>query len=275
MNDFEIEHSADFDQVYDLDDPLPYYAHLAACDYRMPAHLSDWLRTNCDVGSSPLNVLDLACGYGFNGALLRHELELADVYALYASRPWSPADGRANWERDAAFFAGVRATSSEFNIAGLDIAPVAIEYSLATGLIDRGFTDDLVAEPASDALADHLRTIDVVIESGAIGAIYAGCFAGILDAVDATRAPHDRPWFVYCPRPTVDRRPVESLWRRRGYQSEPCSPLLRYRQPIGELEAQMVIDETTAAGNDPATAIVDGYLAVEMRVARPTGPSIG
>lgn len=280
MNQFEIEQTTDFEQLYDLEDPSPYFAHLADCDYRMPMHVVDWLRNEQTSPSSdrrqarPLKVLDLACGYGFNGLLLCHDLELADVYAHYGSRTWSPADQRSFWDADAAFFARVRRRTGSFEVAGLDIASTAVEYSLATGLIDLGFTDDLTAGPASRRLAGYLHGVDLVVESGAIGAVYVECFSGILDAVDEERPPDDRPWFLYCPRPDVDRRPVEALWRRRGYRSDVCTPPLRYRRPVGRLEAATVIANTVAAGNDPVTAIVDGYLAVEIHLARPIGHAI-
>lgn len=271
---FDIQQSSDFEQVYNLDDPSPYYGHLSRSDYQMPARLADWIRRNREPintdGAAPLRVLDLACGFGFVGALLKHDLSLSQVYGRYAARPWSVGDGRSNWSSDAAFFeAARRSDAADVHITGIDIAPVAVAYSVAVGLIDQGFSDDLVKGSPSPALANCLQGVDLVVESGAIGSIYVDCFGAILDVVEAGGSPEARPSFVYCPRPNVDRRAIDALWEQRGYRSEVCSPVLRYRRPIGDFETDQLLGQTAEAGNDPQTAMIDGYLAVEMRLARP------
>ena len=44
MGGLKLEHKDDFDQVYDLDDPRPYFRGLAPGDYRMPGVLVRFLK---------------------------------------------------------------------------------------------------------------------------------------------------------------------------------------------------------------------------------------
>lgn len=280
MTTYRIERSDDFEQVYNLEDPPPYYAPLAEADYRMPAELvgwlgreDDWLRGELGAVDRPLRVLDFACGYGFVGALLRHRLAIEEVYAHYASRPWSADDGRANWASDADWFAARRLeqagagtkTGDGWELAGIDIAANAVAYAQSVGLIDRGFTDTIPEDGIGDELGHYLPAVDLVIESGAIGGIYRECF-GPIAAARSGRS----PWFLYCPRPSVDLRPLDALWADLGYEVTRPSPPVRYRRPIGSSEWAELLTQTDAVGNDPTTAFIDEHLAVEMRLARPS-----
>ena len=66
-------HKDDFDRVYDLEDPSPYYTALRPSDYRMPAVLAGALKAMhgpmCAArgAGGTLRVLDFACGYGAIG----------------------------------------------------------------------------------------------------------------------------------------------------------------------------------------------------------------
>ncbi|MGI9611882.1 MAG: hypothetical protein ACR2QO_03160 [Acidimicrobiales bacterium] len=273
---YRIERSVDFEQVYDLDDPAPYYAPLAEADYRMPAALvgwlraeEDWLRRELGATDRPLRVLDFACGYGFVGALLHHQVDIADVYARYASRSWSAGDGRINWSGDADWFAARRTEPTEtgvetgWELAGIDIAANAVAYANEVGLISRGFTDAIPEHGVGAVLGDYLPSVDLVIESGAIGGIYRECFGPIVAASGTS------PWFLYCPRPSVDLRPLDALWGELCYEVARSSPPVRYRRPIGRAERAELLAQTEAVGNDPETAFIGEHLAVEIRLARP------
>ena len=128
-------HKDDFDRVYDLDDPSPYFTALIPADYRMPAVLAGALKTVhrpvCAARGTgdTLRVLDFACGYGVVGALLRHDVSMAEIYARYGGRRWRPADARSHWEADASFFAARREAGTAFEIGGIDIAGTALEYA--------------------------------------------------------------------------------------------------------------------------------------------------
>lgn len=275
MDTPRVRTSGDFGRVYDLDDPAPYYAGLSRTDYRMPTVVAAWVREHeptlreaVAATDRPLRVLDFACGYGFNGATLLHDLSTHEVYAHYASDLRAPGDPGASWAEDAAMFRSRRVAEAGLHVIGLDIAASAVEYATTIGLIHEGFTDDLASGPPTAEFSAVLETVDLVIESGAIGSLYAVAFEAILGAADRPTG----PWFLYCPRPDVDRRPVERLWQARGYSNETCLPAVAYRRPLDSAEARLVEEGTAAAGNDPAKAIVDGYISVDVQLARPISP---
>ena len=265
-------HKDDFDRVYDLEDPSRYFTALRPSDYRMPEVLARALkavhRPVCEARDTGdvLRVLDFACGYGAVGALLRHDVSMAEIYAWYAERHWRPADARRYWEADAAFLAVRREASATFEIGGVDIAGIALEYAAALGFLDRIFHQNLVDDAPSEELTGFLRGVDLVIESGSLGDLLPAAFERILDGCRDT----GRPWFLYCPRPDVDWTALHALWAERGYRTESLgSEPVRYRKALAAREQADMLRVTRALGRPDHAVMRNGYLLVDMTLARP------
>ena len=295
MSDLTVSlprHKDDFGRVYDLDDPSPYFAALRPSDYRMPAVLAAALkaihRPLCaarDAGNTRRvdtrradtpredtpradtpRVLDFACGYGAVGALLRHDVSMPALFARYGERQWRPADARRYWKADAAFFAARRAESAAFEIAGVDIAGAALEYAAALGFVDRSFHENLVDHAPSAGMTRFLQGVDLVVESGSLGGLLPVAFARILDC----RGESTRPWFLYSPRPDVDWAALNALWAARGYRAESLGPRpVRYRKPLGAREREDMLRTARALGRPDEAIMRDGYLLVDVTLARP------
>ena len=188
-SDSYTQHAALFTRVYDLDDPSPYFSTLRPTGYRMPVALAGALEAiHAPLGAvrgagHSLRLLDFACGYGAIGALLRHDVSMAEIYARYGERQWQPEDGRRYWEADAAFFAARRAERAAFEIAGIDIAGNALDYASALGFVDRAFHENLVDDAPSDGLKRFLHGVDLVVESGALGVMLPVAFERVFDCV--------------------------------------------------------------------------------------------
>ena len=264
-------HKDDFDRVYDLEDPSPYFNALRPAGYRMPEVLAGALkaihRAVCaarDTGGT-LRVLDFACGYGAVGALLRHAISMPELYARYAERRWQRDDGRRYWEADAEFFAARRQSSRAFEIGGTDIAGNALEYAAAMGFLDRTYRADLVDHPPTEALERFLRGADLVVESGSLGELLPAAFGRILD-----RCGDRSPWFLYSPRPDVDWARLDTLWAVRGYRAESLgTEPVRYRKPLGTAERADMLRATRSLGKTDESVMQGGYLVVDMTLARP------
>ena len=265
-------HKNDFGRVYDVEDPSPYFTALRPSDYRMPAVLAGALkaihRPLCaarDAGDT-LRVLDYACGYGAIGALLRHDISMPEIYARYGARRWQPSEARRYWEADAAFFVARRAEPVAFEIGGIDIAGVALEYAAAQGFLDRAFHENLVDHAPGDGLTQFLHGVDLIVESGAAGALMPVAVARMLDAGSDARP----PWFLYSPRPDVDWASLNTLWAEHGYRTESLgSGPVRYRKPLGVHERADTLRITRALGKPDEAVMRDGYLLVDMTLARP------
>ncbi len=267
--DFTPRHKDDFGRVYDLEDPRPYFRALQGSDYRMPGALCRFLRRirpriTAARGKKTLRILDFAGGYGTNGALLKHRLSMRELYARFERGTWLPVDGRANWNGDRRFFEARRRSRAGFEVCGLDIATTALEYALCTGLNDRVFSEDLSAGPPSATLRAYAATVDIVVESGSLGAVLSAVFPRLARA-GARDAP---PWFLYCPRPDVDWRPLDSAWEALDYAPERCNrDPVRYRKPFSADEAAEMARLARALG--APSPLHDGYLVVDLVLARP------
>ena len=213
-----------------------------------------------------LRVLDFACGYGAVGALLRHEVSMPEIHAWYGGRHWRPVDARRHWDADAAFFAARRAESVTFEIGGADVAGVALEYAAALGFLDRTFHENLIDEVPGEELKLFLRGVDLVVESGSLGDLLPAAFERILDC----RSDRGRPWFIYSPRPDVDWSSLNGLWVERGYRAESLgTEPVRYRKPLGAQERADMLRICRALGKPEEAVMRDGYLLVDMTLARP------
>ena len=270
--DIPPRHKDDFDRVYDLEDPSPYYTALRPSDYRMPAVLAGALtaihpsvRAARGAGDT-LRVLDFACGYGAIGALLRHGVSMPEIYARYAERLWRPADARSYWEADAEFFATRHEESVGFEIGGTDIAGTALEYAAALGFVDRNFHENLVDHAPSDELTRFLHGVDLIVESGSVGGLLPAAFERILDCC----GDESRPWFLFSPRPDVDWSSLNALWTGQGYRTERLGTgPVRYRKSLGAEERVDMLRITRALGKPDEAVMRDGYLLVDLTLARP------
>ena len=265
-------HKDDFDRVYDLEDPSPYFTALRPADYRMPAVLAGTLKAihrpvaTARTTGGVLRLLDFACGYGVIGALLRHSVSLADMYAWYGERQWLPADSRRFWSADAAFLHSRRSREPRFEIGGVDIAGIALEYAAAMGFVDTVFHENLVERPPGDALRQFVQGADLVVECGALGDLITTAFERILDCCRGA----GRPWFVYCPRPDLDWTGLHALWAARGYHAESLGTTpVRYRKALGAAEQADMSRVIRELGRPESTVTRDGYLLVDMTLARP------
>ena len=272
LTDSLPRHKDDFGRVYDLEDPSPYFTALRPSDYRMPEVLARALkavhRPMCAArgATGSLRVLDFACGYGAIGALLRHDISMADIYARYGERQWRLSDARRYWSADAAFFAARREAWADLEIGGADIARVALEYAAALGFLDRTFHENLVEDVPSEELKHFLRGVDLILESGSLGDLLPGAFERILDGCGGA-AP---PWFIYCPRPDVDWTPLNALWAERGYRTESLGTgSVRYRKALAASEQADMLRVTRALGRPDHAVMRNGYLLVDMTLARP------
>ena len=271
-SDSYTRHADHFVRVYDLEDPSPYFATLRRADYRMPVALVGALKaihgplSAARGAGETLRVLDFACGYGAIGALLRHDVSMAALYAHYGAREWQPADGRRYWDDDIAFFAARRAETAAFDIGGIDIAGNALAYAAALGFVDRAYPENLVEDAPSAGLTRYLQGVHLVVESGALGVLLPDAFARVLDCAGSARP----PWFLYSPRPDVNWTALHELWAGRGYRTESFLPApVRYRKPLEAQERADMLRRSRGFGKPDEAIMQGGYFLVDMTLARP------
>jgi hypothetical protein len=271
-----VREHEDFARVYDLPDPRPYYRALRPLDYHMPAVACGYLARHAARiaetrgprrHGARLRLLDFACGYAANGALLLHDMSLEQLFAFYGE----DAEGDAA-DHDQRCFASRRRADPAFEVGGLDVAATALAYARHCRLLDQAFAENLVEAPPSEALRGFLGGTDIVLETGGIGDLLAPCFARLLDCAGGGHGAHGTrgPWFLYSPRGNVNEAPLRALFAARGYRLETCSAEpFRYRRLMSRREEAEMTAAARRHSNDPAAHFRDGWFINPLRLARP------
>lgn len=252
-------HWTEFDSLYDLEDPRPYFRGVETSDYRMPGVLAAVLRALIPVlrtGQDPARLVDFACGYGAVGLCLRNTMTMADLYRFYATDAAGPDRGH---------FSSTRSKPAmDHEITGLDIARNALAYAQGCGAIDQGLTENVLEGTPSPHLQKCLNAADLVYESGAIG----DHVSAAMDAILKTAAPA-HPALLLCPRPRVGLAPLRKVLERHGYTLHVLIPGVRYRRAFSPEELAEEVAQGIANGLTEADCTVSGYFRVDIRLALP------
>jgi hypothetical protein len=259
-----------FDQVYDLPDPRPYWAGLLPTAYRIPIVVAGAIRALSAHATegTPLRVIDFACGHGAVGAMLRHKLKMEDIYAYYTMSDWQPDQPTKYRALDREWYRRhlLTAPSPPIEITGLDVAGRALAYAAEMGLIDAVAHENLIEAQPSDALRDKLLSTDLIVEAGAVGD--EGVQFGVYRAILAMGA---RPVIMRIERPDVDLRDVDELLAATGYVTHTLGPTIRYRKPLGPAEAARVLKVAATLGKSAEEAMKLDFIAVRLTISCPAG----
>jgi hypothetical protein len=171
---------ADFDDIYDRPDPRAYYNELGSYDYEIPQHGKTVFQQVLDAMpiESP-TVVDLCCSYGINAALLKHDVDLTDLYDHYRSDEIAELSSDEVAKLDREFYLDRKLPDAP-EVIGLDSAASAIEYALDVGLLDVGASENLEAVDPSPKLARSLAGADLLTVTGGIGYVTEVTFDRLL-----------------------------------------------------------------------------------------------
>lgn len=270
-----------FDHIYNHPDPRPYYRTLGPLEYsvadRARPIFERCLRTLARVrGKQRLAVLDLCCGYGVNGGLLRHQVGLADLYERYSGSDLDHLGSEELTAADRRFYAerrrnGESAQSLVGRILGLDPAERAVSYAERAGLIDRGAAVNLEREDLSDSLRRDLAEVDLITVTGGMGYVTHVTFRKLLAA---TRL-EARPWIVSFPLRGLDLAPFEQAFAEFGLVSETWEeePIPQRRfSDAGERER--TLRRLADSGLDSDQERESGKLMALCHLARPASEKV-
>ncbi len=197
QSDYEEINSikAEFTDIYDACDPRPYFHTLSEFGYQIPQNarpvfeqIFDACRNSRDLDA--LTVLDVGCSYGVNAALLKYDIDLADLYTHYNDPALADLDRSELILSDAAIL-GDETDAPSLKIIGLDIAGNAVAYACAAGMLDGGIVADLETAPLDEEAAERVADVDVIISTGCIGYVGEETFNRLL-----ARADHRTPPWV-------------------------------------------------------------------------------
>ena len=260
---------ANWDHVYDQPDPRAYYSVLRKLDYATPSagkpvflELISRLR---GLRGKTVRVLDLGCSYGVNGALLKHDMTMRQLYDHWGQDRLRDVSPEAVVAHDRRFFAN-REASRAFEIIGLDRAEQAVAYAREIGLIDDGVVANLEADPLPDSAVSKLADIDLLVSTGCIGYVTNATFERLLPAVARGRP----PWMANFVLRLWDFEPIEATLSDWGYVTEKLeNRTFRQRRFVTDDERARAQRRLRERGIDPAGKEADGHLHAEFFLSLP------
>ena len=188
---------ANLEHIYNCPDPRAYFRELRKLDYATPSagkplFLKPISRLQ-HLREKSVCVLDLGCSHGVNGALLKHDMTMHELYDHWAQDRPQGASPEEVMEHDRLYFAD-REEVHDLEIIGLDRAERAVAFAAETGLIDQGVVADLEADPLPDPAMPELAGVDLMTSTGCIGYVTEKTFERLVPEV--TKG--DPPWVVWC-----------------------------------------------------------------------------
>ncbi len=286
---------ADFGSLYDRHAPRALARALGALDYEIPQRALPVFRALLDAmprdrapatddAGRAQRVVDLCCSYGFNAALLRHDLTLAELMRHWSGPVADPAaqhdepgpgdpdtgdlgddvDGdRHAGAADAAFFAARRRAGAP-RVVGLDAAGNAVAYARRAGLLDAGWAEDLESQEPSESLASGLADADLVTITGGVGYVTEKTFARVVPPGSHA------PWVAAFVLRVFGYDRIEAVLADRGLVTERWEGgTFPQRRFADEREARATVRDLAARGLDPAGEEETGRYYADLFVSRP------
>ena len=267
---------ANFDEIYDREDPREYFNTLGEFDYCVPRHGQRVFRALARAvreekgrdDARGLGVVDVCCSYGINAALLKHETTLDDLYARYGSGEVAGLSGEELVEADAAYY-GERRMKEATEVVGVDIARNAVSYGVRSGLLDAGFAENLEEDEPTDELGRAVAGSDLVTVTGGVGYVSERTFGKLLDR--ATDGPEGgAPWVAAFALRWVSYEKISEVLSGYGLVTEKLSGhTFTQRRFTDDAERDYVLGELTGMGVDVAGKEDEGWYHADFYLSRP------
>ncbi|WP_406864893.1 hypothetical protein ABZO31_32420 [Streptomyces sp. HUAS MG47] len=236
---------ARFDDIYDQPDPRAYFRRLAPLEYEIPQHAQPAFRRAAAVPGTG-TVLDLACSYGINAALLNHDVTLAELYTHYTAPGVEQLTTGELVLRDKQFY-GARRRPGAVPVVGLDIAAQALRYAQDVGLLDDAYAENLERDAPSARLREAMAGVGLLTLTGGGSYLTRRTFDALLDCA---RRPVRVSAFVLR---TVSYAPVvESLAAHGLHTVVDASRTYPQRLFTDAREEEFAVEAVRALGADPA-----------------------
>lgn len=261
---------ANFDLIYDLEDPREYFNVLREFDYCIPRHgqrlfssLIEARRQEAE--ERPLRIVDICCSYGVNAALLKYETTLDGLYARYGSEDLATLSSEELAEADAAFY-GERRREEPPEVVGLDVAGHAVSYGTRSGILDAGFAENLEDKEPSDALHQAASEVDLLCVTGGVGYISERTFQRLLDCVSGDRM----PWVAVFALRWVSYEEISEALSAYGLVTEKLEGhTFTQRRFIDNEEREYVLEELSKMGLETTGKEDEGWYHANFYLSRP------
>jgi hypothetical protein len=258
---------ASFDTLYDRPHPARYFSALRLLEYNIPAYAQPVIEQCVSAlaelrGKSQVRLLDLCSGYGVNGALLKHDVSMEDLYELYDDSGPNPNLAR-RISRDCDFLKDRRRFDRETFVIGQDIAMNALDYAQSVGAVDARIKANLERRSLRSEEADLIAEVDLVTVTGGLSYIGAATFDRVLRAVKQP------PWVLFYPLQHTPVCEVRDMIASFGLEIEDGPKPVPQRRFKDERERGAILAETDRATGVQRDWPFGSYLEAKLCLARP------
>lgn len=270
----ELAGKANFDHIYDLEDPREYFNTLEELGYTSPSYsyeLFSALADHISPQGGGLTILDLCCSYGVNGALFKFDVTMDELYERYSSEGTARMKSEELARSDREFYRE-RRSEDEPRVIGIDVAENAIEYGVSSGMLDEGAAENLEENEPSRKLRRMISDVDLITVTGGVSYITGQTFERILESLPEGR----RPWISALALRCTDFGPLAELLAGYGYVTERLEGhTFEQRRFADSEEQEYACDELSRMGIDPKGREAEGSYHTYLYLSRPADEATG
>jgi SAM-dependent methyltransferase len=269
---------ANFELIYDLEDPREYFNTLGSFDYCVAHHGQHVFSTLIEarreegnsngVGEKRTKVLDVCCSYGINAALLKYETTLEELYTRYGSKEFADLSSAELERADAAFY-GERFKEAAPEVIGVDVASNAVSYGIRSGALDAGFAENLEEGEPTEELRRAVSGVDLLTVTGGVGYISGRTFERLLDCI--VDGPEGRvPWLAVFALRWVSYEDISEVLSSYGLVTEKLDGHTFTQRRFTDVgEREYVLEELAGMGIDTTGKEDTGWYHADFYLSRP------
>jgi SAM-dependent methyltransferase len=257
---------ANFDEIYDSDDPRSYFSVLGSLDYMIPdvaepvvRQILQAYRRRHDVEPE---VLDVGCSYGINAAVHRFPVTFAGLRRRYARREMAALSAAELANLDKNYYASWPDTGLA-TFVGLDTSLPAIQYAKRVGLLADGIAANLEEADPSPTEEKLLSGVDIVLSTGSVGYVSEKTYRRVLACTP-------RPWIVSFVLRMFPYDSFAKLFDEHGLVTERLPSAVFVQRRFRDLEEfESSLEMLGRRGLDTEGFESDGLLQADLFVSRP------
>lgn len=256
------------DHIYNKPDPRLYYSTLNTLDYSIPGEAAPVFRRviaarRAEAEDPAIGIVDLGCSYGVNAAILKHGLDMGDLYDRYTGDKAAQMPREKLIAHDRDFYADHLADPM-LEVTGIDIAERAVDYAVETRMLDSGIAVNLETDALPAEAAGPVGASDIVISTGCIGYVKEESLRKILDTSNG-----NAPWMAHFVLRMFPYESFEDMFAELGYVTEKLPGTFRQRRFVSAEEQQNAVDNLSGLGIDPTGLESEGWYHAEFHLSRP------
>lgn len=258
---------ASFDTLYDRPHPARYFSALRPLEYKIPAYAQPVIEECVSAlaelrGKQKITVLDLCSGYGINGALLKYDVSMDELYKLYDDRGAQP-NFEKRLSRDREFLKKRKRTDHDITVISQDIALNALNYAESVGFADATIKANLERRPLRGNEASLIEDVDLITVTGGLSYIGSATFERVLGAVKQS------PWILFFPLQHTAVQEIRDTIASFELDVEDAPRPVPQRRFKDERERRAILAESGQDATLPRDWAFGAYLEAKLCLARP------